>query len=109
MRLTKLFKIALSSIWSNKLRSILTMLGIIIGISSVIVLVGLGSGTQAQITAQIEKLGTNLLTVNITGNRTASITEEELTDLKTKPGIKEIAPTISQNNINIKAYDYRYI
>ena len=103
MRVTKLFKIALSSVWSNKMRSFLTMLGIIIGISSVIVLVGIGQGSKQQITDQIESLGTNLITVNITGNKTASISDEDLADLKTKPGIKDIAPALSQGNVNVKA------
>jgi len=105
MKLTKLLKIALASVWSNKMRSFLTMLGIIIGISSVIVLVGMGEGTKKQISDQIEKLGTNLITVSITGNRTAAVTDEELKELKTKPGIKEIAPTLTQGNVNIKAGD----
>lgn len=103
MRFSKLFKMALASVWSNKMRSFLTMLGIIIGISSVIVLVGIGEGTKKQVTDQIEKLGTNLLTVNITGNRTATISNQEIDDLKTKPGIKEIAPALTQGNVNIKA------
>jgi len=103
MRLTKLFKIAMSSVWNNKMRSFLTMLGIIIGISSVIVLVGIGQGTNQQVTEQIESLGTNLITVNITGNRTSAISDEELAELKTKPGIKDIAPAISQGSVNVKA------
>lgn len=105
MKITKLFKIAMSSIWNNKIRSFLTMLGIIIGISSVIVLVGIGEGTKKQVTDQIEKLGTNLITVNITGNRTSAISNEELNGLMTKPGIKNIAPLLSQGNVNIKADD----
>lgn len=105
MKLSKLIKISLASVWSNKVRSILTMLGIIIGISSVIIMVGIGEGTKKQVTENIEKLGTNLITVNITGNKTALITQEELEELKTKPGIKEIAPTLSQGNINIKSGD----
>lgn len=105
MRFSKLIKMALSSVWNNKMRSFLTMLGIIIGISSVIILVGMGQGTQKQVSDQIEKLGTNLITVNIMGNRTPTITDAELADLKTKPGIKEIAPTISQGNVNIKNGD----
>jgi putative ABC transport system permease protein len=103
MRFSKLIKVAMSSVWNNKMRSFLTMLGIIIGISSVIILVGMGEGTKKQVTEQIEKLGTNLITVNLMGNRSASITDEELEELKTKPGIEEIAPSLSQGNVNIKA------
>jgi putative ABC transport system permease protein len=103
MKYTRLIKMAISSVWNNKMRSFLTMLGIIIGISSVIILVGMGQGTQKKVSDQIENLGTNLITVNIMGNRTPTITDSELADLKTQPGIKEIAPTISQSNVNIKS------
>lgn len=103
MRISKLIRISLASVWSNKMRSFLTMLGIIIGISSVSILVGIGEGTKKQVTEQIESLGTNLITVSITGNRTKAITNEELEELKTKPGIKEIAPALSQGNVNVKA------
>lgn len=102
MRITELIKIALISVWSNKIRSFLTMLGIIIGISSVIILVGIGNGTKQKVSDQISSLGTNLITVNVTRNR-FSITDEELEELKTKPGIKEIAPQISSSNVNVKA------
>lgn len=105
MKLSKLFKMSLTSVWSNKIRSFLTMLGIIIGISSVIIMLAIGQGTTKQVTDSIEKLGTNLITVSITGNKTSAITEDELADLKTKPGIKEIAPALTQGNINIKAGD----
>lgn len=103
MKISQLIKIALSSVWNNKMRSFLTMLGIIIGISSVTILVGMGEGTQKQISDQIENLGTNLITVSITGNRTTTITDEDLNELKAKPGIKEIAPEISTGNVNIKS------
>lgn len=46
MKFTSIMKMAFFSILSNKIRSLLTMLGIIIGISSVIVLVGMGEGTK---------------------------------------------------------------
>lgn len=105
MKFTRLVKMALSSVWNNKMRSFLTMLGIIIGISSVIILVGMGQGTQKQISDQIEKLGTNLITVTITGKRTPSISDSELAELKTQPGIKEIAPQLSSGSVNIKAGD----
>jgi putative ABC transport system permease protein len=103
MKFSRLLKMAISSVWANKMRSFLTMLGIIIGISSVIVLVGIGEGTKQQVASQIESLGTNLITINITGNRTKGISKEELEELKTKPGIKDIAPALTQNSISIKA------
>jgi putative ABC transport system permease protein len=77
------------------------MLGIIIGISSVIILVGMGEGTKQTVSEEISSLGTNLITVSLT--KTANISDQELTELKTKSGIKEVAPQISSSNVNVKA------
>ncbi|TAK36016.1 MAG: FtsX-like permease family protein [Chloroflexota bacterium] len=56
-------QIALRALAANKLRSALTMLGMIIGVSAVIALMSVGSGAQAMITAQVQSMGTNLLFV----------------------------------------------
>jgi len=61
MKWNRLFRAALLSIRRNKTRSLLTSLGIIIGVASVIVMVGIGQGAQADIKAQIDALGTNVL------------------------------------------------
>jgi putative ABC transport system permease protein len=63
MLLVEILKVALESIRVNKLRSFLTMLGIIIGIAAVITMVALGEGAQRQVQERLEGLGTNLLTV----------------------------------------------
>ena len=55
------FQVALDSLLSNKLRAVLTMLGIIIGVAAVITMLGIGRGAQAQIQSQIQQNGTNLL------------------------------------------------
>ena len=57
------FRISLSSLGANKLRSGLTLLGIVIGVSAVISLMAIGQGVQQSITSRIESLGTNLLFV----------------------------------------------
>ena len=57
------FKMALKSIFKNKMRTALTMLGIVIGVGAVIVMVAIGNGAQAQIKSQISGLGTNLIVV----------------------------------------------
>lgn len=57
--------VALRSIWEQKLRSILTMLGIIIGVGAVITLVTLGHGASSSVTKNIEGLGSNLLVVDV--------------------------------------------
>lgn len=105
MKLNRLIKMSLSSVYNNKTRSFLTMLGIIIGISSVIVLVGMGEGTKQQVASQIEQLGTNLITVNLMGNKNVAITNSEIDELKTKPGIAGIAPALTAGSVNIKGGD----
>jgi len=59
-----LAKVATSSILKNKMRTLLTMLGIIIGVGAVILMVAIGQGAQGQIRSQIEGLGTNLLVIS---------------------------------------------
>ena len=63
MNLALNVEIALEGIKANKLRSALTMLGIIIGVAAVIVLMSIGTGTQATVTARISSLGSNLIFV----------------------------------------------
>jgi putative ABC transport system permease protein len=63
MKQSTLLKIASQSILKNKMRTLLTMLGIVIGIASVIVMVAVGNGAQSQIESQINSLGTNLIVV----------------------------------------------
>ena len=63
MKLLVLLKVALKSIFKNKMRSFLTSLGIIIGVCSVIVMVGVGKGSQQKIEDSISSLGTNLILI----------------------------------------------
>lgn len=60
-KLTMSFKIAIRGLWSNKMRSMLTLLGMIIGIAAVITIVSLADGLKRQITGQVESLGSNLV------------------------------------------------
>ncbi len=64
MNLIETFRVALGSLTSNKMRSALTMLGIIIGVGAVIALMSVGQGAQASVTQQIRGMGTNLLFVS---------------------------------------------
>lgn len=89
-------KLSIKSILSNKMRTFLTMLGIIIGVAAVIILVSIAQGTTKSVTENIESMGSNLLTVNITGRGTkTSITYDETLELNEKEGVKEIAPVIN--------------
>lgn len=61
-------EVALRSLWTQKLRSLLTMLGVIIGVGAVLALVALGKGAQAAITSNIQGLGSNLIVASIGSN-----------------------------------------
>ncbi|HEY2896513.1 MAG TPA: ABC transporter permease [Gemmatimonadaceae bacterium] len=63
MKTKSLLSMATGSILKNKMRTMLTMLGIVIGVGAVIVMVAVGNGAQTQIEAQIKNLGTNLIVV----------------------------------------------
>ena len=63
MLLTEIFQVAIQAIRANKLRSFLTMLGIIIGVGAVITMVALGSGAQKSVQARIQALGPTLLSL----------------------------------------------
>lgn len=94
MAVMQSIKMALRSIRSNKLRAILTMLGIIIGVSSVIVLVSIAQGSAKNVTSQINQLGTNLLTVN-TYSTDIELTEDNISELSDLDGVKAVAPVVS--------------
>ncbi|MXX18666.1 MAG: FtsX-like permease family protein [Dehalococcoidia bacterium] len=68
------FRIALRAIFANRLRSALTSLGLIIGVSSVIVLIAVGQGTQRGVTDQIRGLGTDLIFIESSAEATTSQT-----------------------------------
>ena len=81
-------KMALEAIAGNKMRSFLTMLGIIIGVIALVVLVSLVSSASTSITDQVSSLGTDMLTVTIRDDRGNPLTLQEL---KTFAGHEEIA------------------
>ena len=96
MNLAESFKIAIKCIKANWLRSLLTMLGIIIGISSVIMIVGVGTGARDYIVSMIEEMGSNavLLSVNRAKAQDADyITFDDVANIKEKVnGVEWCAP-----------------
>lgn len=72
------FKLAIKSIWSNKMRSFLTMLGIIIGVASVIILVSLVNAYMSYMTESFASLGTNQISVNLVNLPSRSVAVEEM-------------------------------
>ena len=82
MSILKSFNLAIKSILSSKARSLLTMLGIIIGVAAVIVIVGLGNGMEVYMTDSFKSMGTNILSVNITGRGSArSVSVDDMYEL----------------------------
>lgn len=63
MRLAEAFRVALDALRANRLRSLLTMLGVIIGVAAVVILVAIGSGAKQEVESQVEGLGSNIIFV----------------------------------------------
>jgi putative ABC transport system permease protein len=106
-----IIRIAFRALARNKTRAALTMLGIIIGVSAVIVMVSIGQGAQATVQAQIEGMGTNLLFVsagsqNVGGVRsgagdtgTNTLTVEDLEAIKREvPSVSMVSPVINSRS-----------
>lgn len=72
------FKLAIKSIRSNKMRSFLTMLGIIIGVASVIILVSLVNAYMSYMTESFASMGTNQITVNVTNLSSRSVSADQM-------------------------------
>lgn len=91
MKIFNIIKMAFKNIKSNKLRSGLTMLGLIIGIASVIVLVGIGTGATTSVTDSVQSLGTDILTLDISSTDT-SLEYEQVDELLNISNIEQVAP-----------------
>jgi len=72
------FKLAIKSIWSNKMRSFLTMLGIIIGVASVIILVSIVNAYMSYMTESFASMGTNQISVNLINLSSRSVSVDEM-------------------------------
>ena len=94
------FREAVQNIWSNKFRTFLTMLGIIIGVTAVIVIVGLGNGMTQSIASSFADLGTNIISVQVMGYGSRSVEVEDVYSLvDAHPDLFEaVSPTASINS-----------
>ena len=98
MSLLETFQMAIKNILSSKVRTFLTMLGIIIGVCAVIVIVGLGNGMQGYIEESFADMGTDSLTVQILGRGSSrSVSEEQMYALVAEnPDLyRQISPTVT--------------
>jgi len=103
------FRIAFKALGRNKMRTALTMLGMIIGVSAVITLVAMGTGAQAQIEEQIRSAGTNMITVRAgnftrggvrggTGSSSSLVVDDADALLEQVPGIQYLSPVVQTNS-----------
>ena len=95
MTFSQSFRMAIKSILSSKARSLLTMLGIIIGVAAVMVIVGLGNGMETYMVDTFESMGTNLIYAEVFGrgggNRTVSV-DDMFQLVEDNPDTLAIAP-----------------
>lgn len=111
-------KMAFKAIWANKIRSFLTMLGVIIGVMSVTVLMAIGQGSTSAVTDSISSMGTNMISVTIQTRRfgfgmgkgsrsqsakgTVILRADDVLSLKDDESIRYVSPTVS-GNLTVKA------
>src|ERR687898_2124394 len=105
MSLLMTFRIAFKALARNKMRTALTMLGMIIGVAAVITMVALGTGAQSSIESQIQAAGTNMIIVSA-GNfqqggvrmgqgNASTLTPEDAIAIQSVPGVQYVAPGVS--------------
>ena len=88
-------KMALKAIGGNKMRSFLTILGVVIGVVAIVVLVAIAQGANASVVSRIESMGTNLISVNIRARWQNPITLEDLKNLSGTEGVEYVAPIVN--------------
>ena len=91
------FKMALRSIGSNKLRAVLTMLGIIIGVMALVVLVSLVGGATTSVTDAVSGLGTNMLTVTVSDDKGTPLDLDALNEWMDREDLGLVAPYLTDS------------
>ena len=108
MNFANLFKIAIKALSNNKLRGFLTMLGIIIGVASVITMLAIGQGSKKSIQAEISEMGSNMIMIHPGGDRRGgvqlsadameSLKLKDFEDIQTKTRyVSSISPSVSSS------------
>jgi len=106
-------KLALKAVSSNKVRSLLTMLGVIIGVASVIILISIGNGITNYVTGEFEKLGSNLIlatpgrvSFSGGGSPAAGLTNSKFSETEVK-NVERLTGTVEA--VTIEATDYKRV
>ena len=97
MKLSQAFRMAFKSVLANKLRTALSMLGMLIGVATVIALVSMSEGSSRQVQAQVESLGAaNMLQVTITGRGlTTSLSKDEAMEYGDIDNVEGVSPIVN--------------
>ncbi len=90
MKISKSIKISRNQLLSNKLRTFFALMGIIIGVSAVIIMVAIGNGAQHEVLSKIESMGTNLIIVNA-GQVKKTAGRQEIRGIVTSLSLKDVA------------------
>lgn len=117
MNYIEIIKLAFDNLISHKFRSILTMIGIIVGISSVVLISSLGAGFQSSILSDAEVVTKNLLEINFDKKYQVSndkksvdfLTDYDLENIKKLNGVKNVAPVIQDAGLETKTNKYTLI
>ena len=101
------FKMALRSISSNKMRAVLTMLGIIIGVMALVVLVSLVNGATNSVTVAVSDLGSSMITVTVSDDKGQPVTLQDIMQwMDTEEDLGGIAPSASDTLIGKRGANY---
>ncbi len=95
MKVLDLLRLALSRLRTSRLRAALTMLGVIIGVASVVALVGVAQGTTSDITNRLSSLGTNLVTISPTNGGDSTLTIGDADAIREVDAVAGVAPEVS--------------
>lgn len=105
MNMLQSFKLAIKAILSNKMRSFLTMLGIIIGVAAVIILVSIVSGYLGQVIESFESMGANKITITARNFSTRHITDEDMYNFwdEHPDYLQAVSPVVTLNSATVKS------
>jgi putative ABC transport system permease protein len=106
---------AVGALWANKMRAVLTMLGIIIGVAAVIIMIALGQGASNSVQARLAGLGTNMLTITPgsqggpggvqggAGSRQSLTEADAIAIQKQIAGVQMVSPNLDGNNVQVQS------
>lgn len=106
--LKEILKMSFKNLRSNTLRTALSILGVLIGIASIIALMTLGQGVSSSVTDQLSGLGGNRITVQLSSTKVkAGFTDEDITRFAALPSVTAVSPVLTQSYVQVITNDSR--